>query len=291
MALRSVRDLVLAADAGRVHSQRFFKNAGATGDGQWQDWSFSSGQPAYDARIGGALAFTPFVAARNDAIFYPGIPDGMERRITGVDVATIPGGTGQTNVEFSLYDLIGVYPLIDGDSTDLQEMDNTATLPRYADGAGVFPVLVNHVAPVLSAANVAVEYVNSDGVTRSVTWAATANGQNKVCYTTATGGTSGPLYCALAGGDRGVRAISSIQFATAPGGLWAIYLCRPLASFANRGGQPAVTVTATAERSFALQNGFNMPLVPDGAWLGFFYMPNGSARTVAMHGQMHFAWG
>lgn len=291
MPIRSIRDVVEAEAAGRVHSQRFFKNAGTTGDGEWQDWSFASGQPAYDARIGAALAFNPFVAARNDAIYYPPVAAGLERRITGVDVVTTPGGTGQTNVEFALYDLLGVYPLIDGDSTDLQEMDNTLSLPRYASGAGVFPVLVNHVAPVLSAADITVQYVNSDGVTHTVTWAATANGQNKVCYTTATGGTAGPLYCALTSGDRGVRAINNVQFATAPGGLWAIYLCRPLATFANRGGQLAVTVTATAERSFALQNGFNMPLVPDGAWLGFFYMPNGSGRTVAMHGQMHFAWG
>lgn len=37
--------------------------------------------------------------------------------------------------------------LIDGDSTDPQEFDNTLTLPRYTDGNGLRLVLVNHVAP------------------------------------------------------------------------------------------------------------------------------------------------
>lgn len=292
MAIRSVKDVVDAHEAGRVHTQRFFKNAGGTFANVWQDWSFASGQPAYDARIGNALAFNAFVASRNDAIYFPPMPAGMERRLEYVDFATVAGGTGQSTVEFQLYDLIGVYPLIDGDNIDLQEMDNTVTLPRYTDGAGVFPVLVNHIAPALSQANMTVNYTNSAGVAKSVVWRTTLAGQNNVAYTTSGSGTNGPLYCALDGGDNGVRSIDNIQFDVAPGGLWAVYLVKPLVSMADRTGTTAaVTQKGPCEKAFMLTNAWHMPEVKDGAWLGFFYMTAGTARSVAMHGNLTFVWG
>lgn len=287
--LRSVKDVNDAIEAGRVHVQRFFKNANGGTDTHWHDWSFASGQPAYDARIGNAIAFKPMVAAGNDAIYFPPA-NGMDRRLLEIEVGVSPGGVNQLNVEFHIYDIVGVYPLIDGDSTDVQTMDNTLGLPRYTDGAGVLPVLVNHVAPSLSAADAVVNYTNSDGVNRAVTWHAPAFGVNRVCYTTSTGGASGPIYCALNGGDKGVRSINSVQFTTTPGGLWAIYLCKPLGSFASRnfiGTAQAVI----AQKSFMTQNALNLPVVQDGAWLGMFFMSRGSGRTVAMHGNATFVWG
>ena len=291
MPIRSMKDLVDAVGAGRTHSQRFFKNQGTTGDGQWHDWAYASGQPAFDARVGTALKFTPVSAGGNDAIYFPAIPAGMDRRIVSIDMVAIPGGSGATATEFAMYDLVGVIPLIDGDNTDLQEIDNTLSLPRYSGEAGIVPVLVNHVAPGLAAADMVVEYVNHDGAINTVTWRATVNGQNKVCYTTSGAGTSGPLYCALTGADRGVLRINSIQFLTAPGGLWAIYLVKPLGQFNNRGYSALSIPTANVEYNFATQNGFNMPLVKDGASLGFFFMPSGGARSRGLHGHVHFVWG
>lgn len=287
--IRSARDIALAYEAGRVHSQRFFKNAGTTGDGQWHDWAYASGQPAYDARIGTALEFTPFTAQGNDAIYFPGIPSGMERRLAGVDLVFSPGGTNATAVSFEVYDLLGVYPLIDGDSTDLQEMDNAAPVPRYADG--VRAVLVNHVSPVIAAADMTVNYTNSAGADQSVTWRATAFGQNKVNYTVSGNGTGGPLYCDMAQGDTGFGRINSIQFATAPGGLWAIYLVKPIARLRNQGANLVAVPSSASEAIFAMDAGFHLPLVKDGASLGFFFMPATGARTTALHGQAHFIWG
>lgn len=282
--LRSVADYIAADDAGQKHVQRFLKNAGGTGDLQWQDWSFASGQPAYDARIGAALAFTPAVASRNDAIYFPPAP-GLERRLTMVDMVTVAGGAGQTNVEFKLYDLIGYYPLIDGDSTDPQPMDNTLPLPRYADGDGVRAVLVNHVAPAILAADMLVSYTDTLENPQSVTWATTTYGPGKVAYTAGTGGSAAPLYASMSGGSRGITRIDEVQFTTAPGGLWCIYLVKPLGTFANRAG----TNSATAVKDF-LTEGL-APLILDGAWLGFFYMTNGSNRTATINGTMTFMWG
>lgn len=286
--IRSARDIAQAVDDGRAHSQRVFKNAGTTGDGQWHDWSFASGQPAYDARIGTALTFTPFAASANDAIYFPGIPAGMERRLAGVDMVFTPNGASASSVDFMIYDLLGVYPLIDGDNTDTQGMDNTSALPRYTDAQAV---LVNHVAPGISAADAVVEYVNQDGAVKSVTWRAPLLGQNKVNYTTAGAGTSGPLVCALTGGDTAIRRINSVTFTTAPGGLWAIYMVRPIARFANYGNNGVAIPSATSETMFAIKDGWRMPLVKDGAWLGLFFMPASGARAYSLHGQFHFIWG
>lgn len=286
--LTTVKDVVDAVEAGRVHSQRFFKNAGTTGDGQWHDWSFASGQPAYDARIGDALTFTPAIAAGNDAIYFPAKASDQERAILSLDIVTTPSSTGQTNVEFVLCDVLGWYPLIDGDSTDTQVLDTLVSLPRYS---GAQMVLVNHVAPALAPADMIVTYENQSGGTSSVTWRAVPNGVNKVSYTTAANGTSGPLLCQLAAGDREARRVIDITFTSAPGGLWAIYMVKPLVNFANRGGVPTITTTATAEKHMTFQNAFNMPRVLDGAWLGMFFMPNGNARTVALYGNIQFVWG
>lgn len=292
--LRSVKDIVDAVDAGRVHTQRFFKNPGTAGDSVWHDWSYQSGQPAYDARIGDALTFTPAIAQRNDALFFPGIPAGMERRLLEANISRVSNGSQQVRVEAQWYDLIGYYPLIDGDSTDEQDLDNALSLPRFPRGDGVFPVLVNHVAPGISLADMLVTYTNSAGVSgRTVTWTATLAGVSNVCYSNGAAGQSTPIYCGLADGDRGVRSIEKVQFLTPPGGLWCIYLCKPIAAtpWRNFNNTSDPSGRGVDEYNFAAKNSFSLPLIEDGAWLGCFYMPVGGGRTVALYGNLTFIWG
>lgn len=287
--LRSVRDIVLAHDEGRVHVQRAFKNTGLTGDNAWQDWSYSSGQPAYDARIGEGLAFNPFVAAGNDAVFFPPIPAGMERRLSEIEMVAIASNSDQVSCDFAFYDLLGVYPLIDGDSTDPQVMDNALILPRFTDGKGVMPVLVNHVAPSTATATATVEFTNSDGVAKSVTWGVGLPGINRAAQIPAATGGLGSLYAPLTGGDVGVRSIDSITFPTPPGGLWALYMCRPLGNISRLAN---LNSGVPVRKDFALGAGFNLPLIPDGSWLGTFYMPRGSTRSITtIHAQFTFVWG
>jgi hypothetical protein len=288
--IRTVKDMSDAVDAGRVHTQRFYKTSGGqSGDGLWHDWSYNSGQPAYNARIGTALTFTPFVASGNDAIYFPPAP-GADRRLLSLDVVKTAGGIDQASVEFQIYDLVGVYPLIDGDSTDEQVLDNTAPLPRFASGEGVRAVLVNHIAPGLAAADALVEYVNTQGATKTVTWRTTTSGVAKVCYTMGTTAT-GPLYCTLAEGDTGISRINAVTFTTPPGGLWAIYLVKPVAYFSVRDGVTGLNLRATVETNFALERGWSLPKIEDGAWLGLFYMSSAGNRTVVLHGNMTFIWG
>jgi hypothetical protein len=289
--IQSPKDIADAFASGRAHTQRFLKNAGIAGDSQWQDWAYASGQPAYDARIGDALTFTPQIATRNDAIWFPSIGAGQSRHLIGLRAYATAGGTGQLAVELEMYDLLGVYPLIDGDSTDPQAMDNTEALPRYASGAGVRAILVNHVAPALvNACPTVINYTDADDVSRSVTVYATTFGLGKAAFSLDSAGAStGPLYLPTDG--RGVKRIDDITFSAAPGGLWAIYLVRPIERVNWRGGAAGVTNTVYTEKCLCSQSSFNLPQIYDGAHLGFFYMPNGSARTVALFGSASFIWG
>ena len=181
--------------------------------------------------------------------------------------------------------------MIDGDSTDLQDMDNTATLPRYITGAGVEAVMVNHIAPLVSAGNGTMVYTSANLGEQTVTFIVDATGQNKVVSGIGTtGGVGTALTMRRVSGCKGILNIKSITFGTAVGGLYAIYLIKPLTTVANHDGM-ALAEKIFTEKSFLHQNGFFMPRIYDGAHLGFFVRPSGSARTVSMFGQFHFIWG
>lgn len=290
--IASVRDIAAAYEEGRWHNQRFIKTGSSqAGDGVWQDWAFAAGQPAYDARIGNAGEFTPIVAVRNDAVYFPPIPAGMERKLAGMSYRATPSGADQLTCDMQVYDLVGYYPLIDGDSTDPQTMDNTATLPRYTDGDGVMAILVNHVAPAIAQAVFTINYVDHAGADHTMTGITTTSGINKAAWTI-SGTVTGPLFLPLGSGSRGVRSITDITFTTSPGGLWCIYLVKPLIVAHNR---PLPITGATGGvmslKCLCADDSFRLPTVPDGAHIGFFFMPNGTSRTDSFFGSFVFLWG
>lgn len=288
MAIRSLSDVNAAFDAGRFHSQRFYKGAGSSGVKFWQDATYSPGQPGYDAHVGVPLAFTPCIAQKNDAVWFPGINPGEERYLIEIQ-NRFNQATFQGPAVFVLFDLLGYYPLIDGDSTDQQFMDNTQTLPRYTDGVGVFPVMVNHVAPAVQNGRMTVAYTDSDGVSQSALVDVPNNGQNLIV--SGSRDTVGAVPCsinmALNAGIKGVRSIDSITYDTPPSGLHVIYLVRILGTMVY--GDNGVA----AEKNFFTQNGCAMPRIYDGAWLSWVSMNStgATATTVSHFGMMTFVWG
>lgn len=295
MPIRSVSDILAAYDEGRTHVQRFYKGSLVnTADQQWQDWAFAPGQPAYDARIGVAGQFNPFIATRNDAIWFPGIEPGQTRHLSEVVLKSNASSANMTSVDGIVYDLLGVYPLIDGDSTDIQLFDNTLPLPRYADGAGVFPVLVNHVAPVVVNAPGTYTYLDHNGVERSASFGVNPTGPGRVCSCPVSGTFGvGALSLPLVAGSRGARAITSIRFGASPGGLYSLYMYRPLMTTTDLGdgGLTANRGPASVKSSF-LHNGWHAPRVFDGAHLGMFLRPAGGWRAISsIFGHFEFIWG
>ncbi len=167
MTIQSLSDINNSFDAGRFHVQRFTKNAGTAHAKVWADPSYASGQPPYDARVGTAATFTPAIAQKNDAIYFPSIAAGMERYLVEAQVWTNQNTyNGPINMQF--FDLLGYYPLIDGDSNDIQDCTNDLTLPRYSDGVGVHMVMVNHIAPALQNGLTVISYTNSNDGIKSI---------------------------------------------------------------------------------------------------------------------------
>jgi hypothetical protein len=290
MAIRKMADVASAFDEGRFHQQRFYKGALTAGDTHWQDWSYGAGQPSYDARIGTAGQFNPYNAQRNDAIYFPSINSDQNRHLTGITLQTVASGTNQSSVDVIVYDLLGVYPLIDGDSTDEQLFDNTETLPRYTDGKGVVAVMVNHVSPMIATTTAIMKYNDTDDIEKTVTVGVHLTGQNRVV--SGIGGTLsvGSFALPFAAGSQGCKTINSLQFASAPGGLFAIYLLKPLTTTMNCDGNLTTDKIAT-EKEFSFNNAFHFPEIFDGAWLGMFLRPNGGARTInSVFGHMTFIW-
>ena len=286
MPLDSLSAINQAFDDGRWHLQRVFKNAGTAYALQWGDATFSSGQPGYDAHVGAPGVFTPSVAAGNDAIWFPGIAPSQERRLVNVtlrDAQATYNGPGSSVI----FDLLGYYPLIDGDSTDEQVLGNAVELPRYSSGDGVFAVLVNHVAPAAQNGIAVVNATDSAGNTVVSTVGVPLNGINLVCSGVQASASAdvGPLSMSI-GCPRGVRRINSIQFTTPPGGLHAIYLIRPLMTLVHGDNRIAV------EKEAISHNAMNCPRIYDGAWLGWFNrIGSGTARTVSWWGHFTFIWG
>jgi hypothetical protein len=285
MAIRSLSDINAAFDAGKFHVQRFQKNAGTAHAKVWADPSYASGQPAYDARVGSPLTFTPSIATKNDAIWFPDINAGEERYLVEAQMWSNQFTyNGPISVVF--FDLLGYYPLIDGDSTDLQECINDASLPRYIDGVGVVAVIVNHIAPALQNGVTVIGYTDSDDVDQTVTVDIPNNGQNLVCSgCSPTAGAASSTY-GLPLPGRGIKRINTVQHTTAPGGLHCIYLIRPLGSMVLGDNLLA------AEKSFVSGKAFAPPRIYDGAWLGWFDMisVSSSTKTVAWFGNLTFAW-
>ena len=300
--IRDVKGIADAYEEGRWGISRVLKtSASSADDGMWFDWSYTSGQPGYDSRIGAANTFTPFIATRNDAVYFPTISSDQTLYLTGLNLYKTASGNDQISVNFMLYDLVGVYPLIDGDSTDLQEMDNTETLPRYTDGKGLEMVLVNHVAPASSQGSVhTLVYEDDAGVERTVTFSAHTGAVGRVCSRLhnpvgnlfGTLGEHGSPFMGRASGSTGVRKVKSVQFGAALGGLWAIYLVKPMANITDMAGAAGVNLSVTTTTCFCIDGAYMMPQVPPGAWLGFFYLPQGGGRSVStLYAVFTYCWG
>jgi len=279
--IRSLADVNQAFAEGRYHLQRIVKGVSGSFAMDWLDWSFASGQPAYDARIGSPCQFTPVIAQRNDSVFFPQpLPGDQHRYLAEINLRPLHSAYhGPESV--IIYDLLGYYPLIDGDSSEPQEMSPTV-LPRYADGDGVQAVIMNTIAPATAASRFDLTYIDADGTER------TASNLNLIVrymnsstgYGPESASAIGCLWLPLY--RKGVRAIKRLTHVTVPGGMHVIYLVKPLATMTL--GDFALS----GEKSLLP----NMPRISDGACLGWFSRNcSSSARTVGWFGHFTFVWG
>lgn len=286
MPLNSVRQLAdSVADDGREWQSFFYKIAvPAAGGGRWADCSVGSGIPVYNAYVGNPLEATPLIGAGNRGIYTGPTPEPGQEKYLHV-MQAVSAGTGVPGY-LLLADYLMFYPLIDGDSTDQQDMDNTAPLPRYTSGDGVRCMIVV-ASPMTQVGSVTISYTNSDGVSGRISTAglvtntvigAIANTSNA---TTAVGALS--PFIPLGSGDKGIRSIESITVSGSPGGLFNAVLIKPLAHLQIR-------ENSTAAEKTMLPHSASCPKIETGAYLNWI-LNNGSANAPLLRGFLQFAWG
>jgi len=278
----SVAALADADAAGRTHfcSLRKVPSQASTA-GWWVDYSMAAGNP-----FPNYYASSPLVAATLDPL--RGIWHGTDKspatkHVTALGLMTATAGmVGR----YTLCDYLLYYPFVDAGDADTQTMDNTVTLPRYADGDGVQMMAVT-VAPTAGSEAFTVTYVNQDGVEQASPTQVCANTASPIASIAtsqqAVAGLPGGPFLKLAAGDTGVRSVTSVTFTNPVGGLLCIVLVKPLIDLAIR------EVSTMAEvQSVRLRPG--APQVYDGAYLNLI---GNCAATVAaglLTGYATFAW-
>ena len=188
-----------------------------------------------------------------------------------------------------LVDLLGFYNITTVTTTGAQTLNNTVTLPRYTDGAGVQAFVTPSTVMGAATPTIKLNYTNSAGVAGRETPATlpignTAAAVTSIVYSGTGSGKYGP-FIPLAAGDAGIRSVQSINLsASYLSGVLNLVLCKPLLTL------PITTLGVTAERD--LVNQFSsMPKVYDGACLNFLMLA-GAATPVAspLSGHLELGW-
>lgn len=287
MSIVAVRDVVAAELEGRTRRTEWVKNVNqATTQGVWYDLTSASGNPRAKQWFDAAPLTAQRITQSADGGIFHGSPvqgDGYAKFLREVRV----GCASATPLPMALVlcDCLLYYPSIEDGNTDPQLMDNTLTLPRYADGAGVQMMAVT-ISSRTGGQQFTVGYTNQDGVagrtSRTVTQnTAAAPGSITTSAVATQGGAD--AFIGLQAGDSGVRSVQSVQMLGADTGFFAIVLVRPLATLMVRG------IDAVYEKDLLLF-GNELPRVYDDAYLSVLALPNGSLTGLAVRGSLKTVW-
>lgn len=286
MGFARVVDLANALDGGKSWTSWFHKTSTpVVTAGYWADMSMGAGTPKYNAWVGNQTEATVLTGSGNNGIYTAGNVSPDTKVVTDITIQSSAATMFPAN--FVLLDYLMFYTLVDGDSTDLQEMDNTlASLTRYTDGLGVRAMIVC-TTPQTATALSTITYTDDTNTERSVTVTLSAVNTGMINCGVNTGvaaaGNQNP-FIPLHPSSRGVKNIVSVQNAAGAGGFFTICLVRPLAEAIIR------EQNTVHERSTLLFNA-TVPPVQDGAYLNFIYQASQGAASSVVRGSVTFAWG
>lgn len=282
--LLAAQDITEAFEQGRTW-ESFARKIGGVSTGASSylgDWCQSTGVPNFDARINGEpQSLFPVVSGGKEQLYLGPSMAPYRRYLHSVESAAY--GALNVSSSFMVYDLLAYYPFVDGDG-GFQTMDNTLSLPRYADGAGVQMALLNTVIPNTSgSSNVVINFDNQDGDTVSTPAFSLINSSsNSNAYQHQAINNFGLIdgrvpFVNLPSGSTGVRRVNSINVPGSTGGAYSLCLIKPVMSFKGvvQGSGQNNFPRAWANSNRSMQ----FPEVLDGAALNIMYL-NGPATNV-----------
>jgi len=285
--VRSVKDVVDAELSGRIRMTEWVKNVNqVTTQGLWYDLTGSAGNPRAKQWFDATPLTAQQVKQSTDGGIFHGSDvsgDGFQKFLRSLRASC----SSNTPLPCSLMlcDYLLYYPSIEDGNTDPQEMDNTLTLPRYTDGAGVQMMAVT-ISSRTGGQSFTVNYTNSDGVsgrTSQTVIQNTAAAPGTITTSSTTNNSGGHPFIPLQDGDTGVRSVESLTMLGPDTGFFALLLVKPLAytMILNNG--------AVYDKDFLLF-GNELPEIQDDAYLSLLAIPNGSMSGTAIRGSLRAIW-
>lgn len=286
MTVRTLGDLVSYEETGKIFRSFFHKTSAPTpgAAGRWADFSMASGTPKYNAYVGTQYESTQLVNSGNNSIYLGSNPTTSDKRYLSLVSAACATSTQNIPLTMMLCDYLLHYPLIDGDSTDQQDLDNVVPLPRYENGQGVRMILVA-TTPMTANGNVTVSYTNQDGSSGRMSSASVLFSTNLGAIVSCIGPTAavskiGP-FLPLVGGDYGIRSVESVTFASYVGGFMALVLVKPICKLLLREAQ-------TVSEKELYRSNARMPIIENGAFLNFIFQNSGTGNPGVTRGVLEF---
>jgi len=285
MGFANVKALAEAELAGQSTYSTWRKSPSQVSSaGVWFDLSMSPGNPVPQYYAASPAVAKALAQSTDGGLFHGGNVAPLTKHLKRFTALTLTATA--LPMPMMLCDYLIFYPFIDEGTTDVQLLDNTVTLPRHTDGAGV-QIMAVSVAGRTGGQTFRVTYTNQDGTSGRVSQTvkqttAAANG-NLVTTDRAVVNCAGP-FIPLAVGDTGVRSIESVQMISGPDvGLFALVLVKPLAQAMIRGIDAPVEVNYFTD--FA-----QLPVIADDAYLNLIACPQGTLAATAIHGDLTTVW-
>ena len=261
--------------------------------GLWYSLFRGGGNPPADTILGTGtnLAFQALTDATANATGIPhggNIGGGTGYKVLLNAAAQTAAGTVAPCV-LMLVDLLGFYPITTVTTTGDQALNNTVTLPRYTNGAGVQAFLTPSTVMGAATPNIRLTYTDSAGNAGNLTPATlpignTAAAVTSIVYSGTGSGKFGPFMPQQAG-DTGIRSVQNVTISVSyVSGVLNLVLCKPLMTL------PITTLGVTAERDLVNQF-MSMPKVYDGACLAWLMLA-GAATPVGspLSGHLEFGY-
>lgn len=281
MGMVNWADLTSAREDGRFHSCSFRKvPSQASVAGHWVDLSMAAGNPKPNY-----YASSPLVAATLsgfEGMFHGDAKAPSAKYLTELMLCS---QTAAFVGAFKLLDYLLYYPFVDLDDADPQPMNNSVTLPRYANGEGVRAMLVS-AAPTTGGGSFQFDYINQNGVAKTSPVQSCSVAPLAIAtLVTSEQGTAagGQPFLQLATGDTGIRSITSWTNIVLNGGLGSLVLVRPLLDSA------IYEVTTPSEKT-AKVHSENLPQIFDGAYLNLIMNCAATVAAGVLVGRADFAW-
>lgn len=285
MAISNAKQLVDCELEGRVRRYQWRKTPSQVTTARlWFDLSMSPGNPPPKYWFDAPPAIAKAISQSSDGGIFHGANVSPSEKYARI-ITTLANASTALPMPLILCDYLLYYPSIDDSVTDPQTLDNTVTLPRYTDGAGV-QILAVSVAGRTGGQQFFVTYTNSDGVAGRTSQTVTQNSAAAIgtVVTSATAtNLSGNPFIGLQAGDTGVRSIESVTMLGADVGLFTLILVKPILYTSIK------ETTAVYEKDMFLYEQ-SIPPIKDDAYLSLLCVPQGTLSATLLMGDLKVIW-